>query len=164
MKSVTILFNLSDWDSIEPIIADLQKNKKKVTAWTVRSKEKFNQGVIFPECVQFIDLDRDTNWRHLPDSDLVKDFLNQKSDSLLDLTTAEDLHLSYLLAVNDCDFCFGFRPSDNKVYDFVMTREEAAGSLLDTYKLIKTYLNNMFLPEPRRSKSRTRKVKEVAEA
>lgn len=144
IKNIVILFNWDDWNSVEQAINDLERNNKTVRAWTVKPKEKDATLITFPSQVRAIDRTQDINWQQVLLPKVEDEFLQQKYDTLIDLTTSEDKLLTYLLLINESDFCLGFKKSENKNYDFIILKEESSDNIFEAYEQMKFYLNNLF--------------------
>lgn len=143
MQSIVILFDIDEWFIIEEIIQDLQSLGKKVAAWTIKPKEYNSKSIIFPEEVKFIDETNDLSWMQVLNEESVQRFRNQRYDTLLDLSTNNNLYIKYLLMINRSLFCIGIKESEKNIYDFIMLKEEDK-DILETYQQIKFYLDSMF--------------------
>lgn len=144
IKNVLVLFDSKDWEEIQKIITDLQKNQKNVTAWTVLPKLPKGEiyPIKFPEYVKTVDLGKDLNWMRVLKSEIFTEFSNQRYDTLLDLSSEKDNYTLSLLVRNTSHFCIGISETNYKVYDFVLYHENDK-TLSETYEELKIYLAQM---------------------
>lgn len=144
IDKVLILFDIQNWDSISPVIEDLKQHRKQVTAWTVQPKLPKGQSypVKFPDYVKVINLNTDINWMYLLRPEALIDFGNQKYDTLIDLSLADNDYILSLLLRNTSKFCVGVREREHKLYDFIIFKEEDK-TILETYQEFKNYLTHI---------------------
>ncbi|GAB6121774.1 DUF6913 domain-containing protein [Dysgonomonas termitidis] len=140
MKKILILFTGEDWNEVLQISRDLKDKGKDIILWTVQLG-KNGDSLTYPPDVRVIGQKDISKWLGLS-SRVIDEFRKLSYDTLLDLTTKNDKSLLYLLANNSAEFCIGIREQDFKVYDLIILKEEDS-NLLETYKQIKFYLNNI---------------------
>lgn len=142
ISDVLILFNLKDWEEVLRVAEHLRQDKKTVTLWSVRPKEK--QEVQIPQGIKIIDAAKDRSWTQSLAKPIIEDFQKENYDTLLDLTTMSDSILEYLLAMNDSKFCIGIRENESKekVYDFVLLKKEE-DDIFTTFEQMKYYLGKI---------------------
>jgi len=140
INNILILFNIEDWDLIQPIINDLQKDKKKVIAWTITfGSSKENK---FPDFVKIVDLGKTLSWMKVFKSELLTEFDSLTYDTLFDLTSGNDNHLLSLLIRNKSHFSISFMESEYRLYDFILLKEEDQ-DLYEAYIHMKNYLGQI---------------------
>lgn len=143
IKHIVILYSFKDWESIKPIVRDLEQQGKKVTLWTVETKHKKDISVdnILPVNVRMITTD-EISWTGFLSANVIQEFSSLSYDTLLDLTTEPNDILIYLLLINTSKFCIGIKELNYKVYNFILLKSEEK-DLGETYDEIKFYLNNI---------------------
>jgi hypothetical protein len=141
IQNVFIIFNTGNLADIHAVAEALKKDGKKVTAWTTRPKDKMIQ-VNYPPYVRAIDTAKELSWTQTLEKYVVDEFVKQKYDTFIDLTTDNDNILDYLLAANSSRFCIGIREHNLKAYDFVMLRKEGR-TIPETYEQLKYYLQHI---------------------
>lgn len=139
IKDVLILFNIDQWDQIQPIIKDLQKNKKSVIAWTIRPKDKSQ--VSLPDYVRVVQPD-EINWVQLFKNNITSEFKKLSYDTLFDFCTLQDNHLLLLLLNNSSHFCVGFQNKGYKLHNFILHKDENQ-RFIDAYNDLKNYLEHI---------------------
>ncbi len=141
MRNILILFDIQNWEMISPIIADLKKHGKNVILWTVQGKQPQNeaQRSAFPSDIRVVDLHKDLNWIRLIRSAILAEFDNLEYDTLLDLSVEPNNYTKSLLVRNKSNFCLGFKEQDEKIYDFVILKEDEQ-TLFEAYEQLKIYL------------------------
>jgi len=140
MNKILILFSYQDWDQIEIIKQDLESKGKSVYLWTVIPSIKNRNEYSLPQHVKAISVKESAKRKEF--ASIVEEFESLSYDTLIDLTSKDDYTLKYLLAGNKSEFCIGTREQENKVYDFVLLRNNEM-NLSDTYEQLKLYLNKI---------------------
>ncbi len=141
MHNVLILFSYTDWDVVSQIVQDLEQKGKKVLLWTIGTRKNKIDSPIFPINVRIIRQDEMSFFKILTSS-VMDEFERLSYDTLIDLTTTRSNAFRYLLAQNTSEFCIGISESDQKIYDFIILKNENE-TLTETYGQIKFYLNNV---------------------
>lgn len=141
IESILILFSYDDWREVSQIASDLERRGKKVVLWTVHPLKKDTTNTIFPMNVKVI-RHNETSLLQILSAAVLREFKNLSYDTLIDLTTTHNKVLKYLLAQNTSDFCIGISEPEEKIYDFIVLKDEDR-TLQETYDQIKFYLNNV---------------------
>lgn len=141
MQNVVVLFDIQDWEMVAPIIEDLQKHSKYVMPWTVKPKSVQGQVSLptLPSNVRVIDTHKDLDWKRLIRPTVLTEFDNLKYDTFLDLSLESNDYTKSLLVRNKSNFCLGFTKKEEKLYDFIILKEEDQ-SLFEAYQQLKIYL------------------------
>lgn len=143
IKDVLILFTYNDWNEIQPIVRDLEQNGKNVVLWTTMPAniQQNKHASILPINVKVI-TKKEKNPLQILKQDIVSEYRRLSYDTLIDLTTKNSYTLKYLLVQNSSEFCIGISESSEKVYDYILLKEDDK-SLHETYNQLKIYLDNM---------------------
>ncbi|MDR1810063.1 MAG: hypothetical protein LBR34_06650 [Prevotella sp.] len=141
IRNVLILFNTADLAEVAVAVEALRKDGKTVSAWTTRPKEK-EFSVNYPPYVRAIDLGKEISWTQTLEKTVIQEFEKLTYDTFLDLTTADDTILDYLLAANSSRFCIGIREHNFKAHDFIMLKQEGQ-SIPETCEQLKYYLQRI---------------------
>lgn len=141
MHNILVLFDIQDWEMVSPIIEDLKKHGKNVMPWTVKPKLAQGQAhqVTLPQYVRVVDTHKDLDWKRLIRSTILTEFDNLKYDTFLDLSLEPNDYTKLLLVRNRSNFCLGFIKKEEKLYDFIILKEDNQ-SLFDAYEQLKVYL------------------------
>lgn len=141
MHNVLVLFDIQDWEMVSPIIEDLKQHGKYVMPWTIKPKSAQGQTrpPNIPANVRVIDTHKDIDWKGLIRPATLTEFDNLKYDTLLDLSLEPNDYTKSLLVRNRSNFCLGFTKRKEKIYDFIILKEEDQ-SLFDAYEQLKVYL------------------------
>lgn len=141
MHNILVLFDIQDWEMVSPIIEDLKKHGKNVMPWTVKPKLAQGQAhqVTLPQYVRVVDTHKDLDWKRLIRSTILSEFDNLKYDTFLDLSLEPNDYTKLLLVRNRSNFCLGFTKKEEKLYDFIILKEDNQ-SLFDAYEQLKLYL------------------------
>lgn len=144
IQSVLVLFDMQDWERVHPIIEDLQKHGKYVMPWTVKLKPVQGQAQppVLPSNVRVIDTHKDLDWKRVIRPAILTEFDNLKYDTLLDLSLESNNYIMSLLVRNNSRFCLGFTKREEKLYDFVILKEDDQ-NLFDAYEQLKIYLTHI---------------------
>lgn len=134
IATVLVLFSYDEWEEISQIALDLEKRGKHVLLWTVEPKRKKEYSFTLPEKVRVIS--RKEGYKIV---NIIAELNKHSYDTLIDLTSTDDITSLCLLAGNNANFCIGTRELDNKLYDLILLRGDEM-SLMDTYKQIITCL------------------------
>ncbi len=140
MDDILILFTYGDWDKVSLITADLERKGKNVILWTIESSKNKIAGQTLPEKVRVISRKESSSLKGY--NNLNKDFGNLQYDTLIDLTTEDNIVLMSLLAENKSKFCIGIKEHNYRLYDFVLLKDESM-DLTETYKQLTSYLDNV---------------------
>ncbi|NDV68516.1 hypothetical protein [Dysgonomonas sp. 25] len=142
INNILILFENKNLDEVEHIVKDLSKSGKSVYLWTHNPDKK----AVAPQR-QSLPLQtitgRDVSAFGSISDELLSVFRNQQYDTVIDLTLNNEYPLQYLLANNKAVFSVGIRESEERLYDFVLLKNDEM-NLKDTFTQIKFYLNNMW--------------------
>jgi hypothetical protein len=141
MRDIFIVFNMDDLTEIIIAVEALKRDGKNITAWTTRPKDK-TFSVKYPPYIRIIDLGKELSWTQTLEKNVVDEFKNLKYDTFLDLTTADDTILDYLLAANSSRFCIGIRERNFKAHDFIMLKQEGH-TIPETCEQLKYYLQRI---------------------
>lgn len=139
IDTILILFNIEDWENIQPMLDDLEQCGKKIIAWTVKNKHTPTPQL--PTFVKTISPKSDTNWMKLLDNKIINEFDNLEYDTLFDLTSTPNDYLLLLLTRNKSKFCVSFHHQTG-LYDFVLLKRENQ-SFADAYLDLKKYLEHI---------------------
>lgn len=141
MQNVLVLFDIHDWEMVAPIIEDLKRHGKGVMAWTVKPKptQEQTQFSALPPDVRVVDLHKDIDWKRVIRPEILIEFDNLRYDTCLDLSLELSDYTKLLLVRNNSRFCLGFTKREEKLYDFVILKEEGQ-SLFEAYEQLKIYL------------------------
>lgn len=144
MQNVLVLFDIQDWEMVSPIIEDLKKHGKYVMPWTIKPKstQGQTQSPTLPNSVRVIDTHKDLDWKRLIRPAILNEFDNLKYDTFLDLSLEPNDYTLSLLVRNNSRFCLGFTKREEKLYDFVILKEDNQ-SLFDAYEQLKIYLTHI---------------------
>lgn len=144
MESVLILFHHVDWMQIQLVANDLERMGKKVILWTVQSTDDSTVNIRIPMVMRVLseeDYSKSTGLK----SKVEKEFKSLKYDTLIDFCKDGGdgiQYLSYLLAINNAEFCIGNRVHQTKSYDLTVVQKEGKG-VLETFGQMKMYLQNI---------------------
>jgi hypothetical protein len=141
MRNILIFFSYDDWKEVSTVVQDLEQSGKNVILWTVYPHKKELSDTIFPMNVRVI-RQNELSLLQVLSVSVVNEFRALSYDTLIDLTTTHNNAFKYLLALNSSDFCIGISQPEQKIYDFIILKEESQ-SLQETYSQIKFYLNNV---------------------
>lgn len=144
MESVLILFHHKDWMQIQLVAKDLERCGKKVSLWTVESEDETVINIRIPLVMRKLNK-RDFSKFGLLKSSTIKEFKNLKYDTLIDFCQEDGEginYLTYLLAINDAQFCIGNRRKEKNIYDLTIIQAKNKG-VLETFGQMKGYLNNI---------------------
>lgn len=143
MQSVLILFDYNDWHEIENIVDDLMKSGKEVILWTILHKSD-NQETTnnLPQQVRVVDLHKDVNWKKMLRPEIIDEYLALNYNTLLDCSVSDENYMALLRAHSSASFNIGFRELENKLYDFVILKEENM-TLLEAYEQMKIYQEHL---------------------
>ncbi len=144
MERVLILFHHTDWMQIQLVANDLERMGKKVILWTTESTDNSAVNIRIPLLMRVLSND-DFSKMGILKSKVRKEFKDLKYDTLFDFCKKDGdgaEYMSYLLAMNDAQFCIGNRKHDNNVFDFVIVQKDDKG-VLETFGQMKFYLQNI---------------------
>jgi len=141
MQNILIFFSYGDWREIYSIALELEQMGKKVLMWTIHPHKKNTDNTIFPMNVKVI-RQNELSLLKILSTSVVEEFKLLSYDTLIDMTTTHSNALKYLLVQNSSDFCVGISEPKQKVYDFIVLKEDDK-SLKETYSQIKFYLSNV---------------------
>lgn len=144
IHNILVLFDIQDWEKISPIIKDLERNGKNVILWTIKPKATEEQTLTpkLPKNVNIIDLKIDLDWKRMIKKEKIIQFDILKYDTFLDLSVEPNDYSKLLLLSNKSNFCLGFKDNGDKLYDFVILKEEEQ-SLFEAYEQLKIYLEHI---------------------
>jgi hypothetical protein len=141
MHNILVFFSYGDWNEICSIAKELEQMGKKIVMWTVPPHKKDTDNIIFPTNVKVI-RQNELSLLKILSTPVVEEFKSLSYDTLIDLTTIHSNALKYLLVQNSSDFCIGISKPEQKVYDFIILKEDGK-NLKETYGQIKFYLSNV---------------------
>ncbi len=141
MKNILILFDNKDLNEIIHIAKELDSMGKRIFLWTYdpdknaipAKRQSLSLQTITPKDVSSIGS---------ISKELIAVFESQIYDTIIDLTTENHYALKYLLSNNTAKFSIGTCKSDDRLYDFVLLKEENMG-VTEVYDQIKFYLSNI---------------------
>lgn len=136
INDILILFEIDQWNELQPIINDLEKNNKRVIAWTIRTTE--TPSIQFPSFVKVVE-PQDITWLNLFKANITDEFDKLSYDTLLDFTDEYNNYLFLLLLRNKSKFCIGFIERECKIYDFILLKNKSQ-NLNDAYFEMKKYI------------------------
>lgn len=141
IHNVLVLFDIKDWETVSLIINDLEQHGKHVLPWCIKPKSGQGQLALpsLPQNVRVIDMGKDLNWKRLIQPAILEEFDNLKYDTFLDLSLEPNDYSKLLLVKNKSNFCLGFTKKEEKLYDFIILKEENQ-DLFEAYKQLKIYL------------------------
>lgn len=144
MERVLILFHHKDWMQIQLVANDLTKNGKEVILWTVESLDDNIAGIKIPLAMRKLNKEDFSKIGYLKPK-VIKEFKELKYDTLFDFTQEDGdgiEYLSFLLAINQAQFCIGRREHLPRVYDLTILQAKGK-SILETFGQMKVYLQNI---------------------
>lgn len=141
MENILIFFSYDDWKDVNIVLQELEKKGKNVILWTVHPHKKDQDNTIFPMNVRVI-RQNEISLLQILSAPVIQEFKSLSYDTLIDLTTIHSNIFKYLLALNTSDFCIGISEPEQKIYDFILIKEDNK-TLKETYNQIKFYLNNV---------------------
>lgn len=143
MERVLILFHYADWMQVQLVANDLERMGKKVILWTAESTDKSTINIRIPLLMKVLKKE-DFSRAGILKSKVRKEFRNLEYDTLIDFCKVDGdgiEYLSYLLAMNEAEFCIGNRIHDKRMFDLTVIQEEGKG-VLETFGQVKFYLKN----------------------
>ena len=145
MNGVLILFHAKDFPEVLKVANNLQKLGKKVMLWTVSEsnikESKYKEELSEAISVKILQKEDLSAYKVLK-ANIEFEFQKLKYNTLIDFTKerGEGLeYLSYLLAINNAEFCIGTRRIEGKrIYDLVILPEKGQeiSKLFDKMKLL----------------------------
>lgn len=136
IQSVLIFFDAINTNHAMAIADDLKQNGKEVMLWTF-----YNDSTKFPPEVKVINPNKDLNKLKSLKPEIVSEFEKLSYDTFLDMSLDDNTYMEYLKIKNTSIFAIGFKENENRLYDFILLKEEHA-SLLESYEQVKFYLTN----------------------
>lgn len=141
-KKILILFNYKDWNEVSIIEKELRNCRKTVLLWTHQTDaDDISQTLPNTRDVKVI-IPKEVSKIKGLNSLVIKEFEDLKYDTLIDLSTAPDDILLYLLSINKAEFCMGYKKYSDGVLDLCVLDKDQI-NILETYKLIKFYWDNI---------------------
>lgn len=143
MERVLILFHYADWMQIQLVANDLERMGKKVILWTAESTDESTINIRIPLVMRVLTKE-DFSKSGILKSKAEKEFKGLEYDTLIDFCKEDGdgiKYLSYLLAMNEAEFCIGNREHPTRIFDLVIVQKEGKG-VLETFGQIKLYLKN----------------------
>lgn len=134
VKSVTIVYDSASLKKETKDYINAKLNGRQCFFWTsVESvelkKETVNTFMVSP---------KDTNLLNKPKEEVIKKFLSQNTDILIDLTLSENLPLKYLTAVSNSKCKCGLDKTEDDLLDFKIKLNK--GNVKDLFDQIIHYL------------------------
>ena len=138
-RSVVIIFALDDetlYEQVIQLIEDLTLKKKNVSALAYSPSQKAPY-YFAPRLKIDVFTQRNLNFFGIPSKGFIRDFINNKCDLLIDLTTTDYLPVDYITSVSHAGFKAGrHRTSIEKYYDFmVLKSDDLSNSFFLSYLL-----------------------------
>ncbi len=144
MERVLILFHHTDWMQIQLVANDLERMGKKVILWTAESDDNSIVNIRIPLLMRVLSKN-DFSRAGILKSKTKQEFESIKYDTLIDFCKADGEgaeYMSYLLALNEAEFCIGNREHEENIFDFIVFQQEGKG-VLETFGQMKHYLKNI---------------------
>lgn len=144
MERVLILFHHTDWMQIQLVANDLERMGKKVILWTAESTDGSTVNIRIPLVMRVL-RQEDFSRSGVLKSKTEKEFKNLEYDTLIDFCKEDGdgtEYLSYLLAMNEAEFCIGNRVHETRVFDLTVIQKEGKG-VLETFGQMKVYIQNI---------------------
>lgn len=138
IRNILILFDYNNWQDVEPILEDLERNGKRVILWTILHKGDTAPIQNFHQNVRVIDLQKDVNWKKVLRPEIVEEFSKLDYETLLDLSFSDDNYMTLLRANSSASFNVGFRELDYDLFEFIILKEESM-TLYQAYEQMKIY-------------------------
>jgi hypothetical protein len=148
-KTILLLFE-SDLQEknlhIRKIIAQLQQDGKKVSAWGFINKKEV-ESAILPE-FRVLHL-KQIDFFHKPNPSFVNELENLEFDLMIDLSLKPVVPLEYIAVYAKATLKTGVRKTDLPIYDFVLDTEEIKASIQNAEStenpIDETYLFNQII-------------------
>lgn len=146
MERVLVLFHYKDWMQIQLVAKDLERMGKKVMLWTVESLDETTVNIKIPLTMRVLTAEDFSKISFLK-SKTEDEYKGLKYDTLIDFCQDDGAgieYLSYLLAINNAEFCLGNRSSVENLYDMIVYQKKGK-DILETFGQMKFYLQSIRL-------------------
>lgn len=119
-EHIWVIYEAEDQEQIQSFLEQLGKQKKKVQTCVFVAEKKRPE---FPDSVRVIHASSDLNLFNIPSDELLKSFIEQKTDVLIDLTHSQNYPMKYLMLQHPCSYKVGIKDSEVDLYDLSISVE-----------------------------------------
>ena len=113
-KHIWVLYEAEEQEQILSFLEQLGKQKKKVHTCVFVAEKNLPE---FPDSVRVIHALTDLNLFNIPSKEVLKSFIEQKADILIDLTRTQNHPMKYLMLQHPCSNKVGIKDSEVDLYD-----------------------------------------------
>lgn len=140
IHDVALLFDACDYYKMPPIIYALEREGKRVRAWSYSSRE-----IADFECTLRLSMlnMKSLNFWFMPKKHIVNDFVNYPAQLLLDVSQVYNPVLEYLSVCSKAPFKAGFKAEDPRRYDLVYDIRKTQGIIEENVSHLLFYLKNL---------------------
>lgn len=114
VEHVWVLYEAEEQEQIQPFLEQLGKQKKKVYTCVFVAEKNLPE---FPDSVKVVHALTDLNLFNIPSKEVLKSFIEQKADILIDLTRTQNHPMKYLMLQHPCSYKVGIKDSEVDLYD-----------------------------------------------
>lgn len=140
VRRIVMHFDYPDYDKAMRVKRELEKEGKKVFAWTYSQIERDNTALSSDVHVL---TDRHLNFFFLPKKYVLANYTGQHADMLLDLSQTQNPLMEYLTLASGCPFRVGFKADDPSIYDFVLDISHSSSDLDENAATLLFYLKSL---------------------
>jgi len=146
-KTIGIVFNAesgSDYELVKRIEKDYLKNNIKIEILGFTNKKQNNDNLIGDKSHHFINI-KDFSWLFQPKSEILKTFINNKFDILINLYPEDIFCIEYIIMASNSPFKVGGAHLNSEMHDLMIDvgdKKDDLGYLIQQINHYLSLLNN----------------------
>ena len=141
IHSIIILFETSDYETVDSFVEELQSIGKSVKGYAFRTKKDIYD---YSETnYTIVSSKENSNKSGMPSDELLEQIKSTHYDAAIDLTIKENLSLEYILAVANVTMAIGLKKNTLPLYDLSISKLPKGNPLDELIKSILHYLKTI---------------------